>query len=404
MFFRTLLPFSVLAALAAAGPLTPETALRLALEQNPELTAARERIAEAEACGSGLGRLPNPELETEAALGRQGRARIEIGISQTFPRASRLHLERRFADESILLARREVALAEQALAARIRVAVLELAAAQAGLQLAEKQATLARELAVAQTAQARAGQLSSLDAAQTELMAREAELAAALPRAAQTAAALQLATLLGREPDAEPLSVAVDLSLPPEEAAVPPPGICTDPILAWAPLNAADAEVALARTQGREHFKLGVFAEGEQDRDEFGGHDQQAMLGVRFSIPLPVRNVAAPVIAEKQAARRRVVLEREASIRAATSEVAASAIELRARHATARALAVELLPAARAHLFATEAAYGRGEIDSTAVFLARERVAEIERADLAARIAYHRAAVRRLSASCCIPL
>lgn len=404
MFFRTLLPFCVLAALAAAEPLTPETATRLALEQNPELAAARELIAEAEARASGLGRLPNPELETEAALGRQGRARIEIGVSQTFPRASRLRLERRVAAESILLARREVALAEQALTTRVRLAVLELAAAQAELQLAEKQAALARDLAATQTAQARAGQLSALDAAQAELMAREAELAVALPRAAQTAAALQLATVLGHAPDAEPPAVAVDLTLPRDEAAVPPPGLCADLALAEAQLNAADAEVALARTQGREDFKLGVFAEGEQDRDDLGGRDQQAMLGVRFSIPLPVRNVAAPLIAEKQAARRRLALEREARVRAAAGELIASANEVRARHGTARALAAELLPAARAHLAATEAAYGRGEIDSAPVFRARERLAEIERADLAARLDYHRAVVRRLSAACCLPL
>ncbi len=403
MFFRTLLPLCVLANLALAEPLTSESATRLALEKNPELAAARELIAEAEARSSGLGRLPNPELETEVALGRQGRGRIEIGLSQTFPRASRLRLERRVAAESILLARREVALAELALTARTRLAVLELAAAQAELELVEKQASLARDLARAQAAQVSTGQLSALDSAQTELMAREAELAVALPRAAQAAAAIQLATVLGREPDAT-LTVAVDLSLPPDNAAVPPPGLCADVSLAEAQLSAADAEIALARSQGREDYKLGVFVEGEQDRDDFGGREQEAMLGMRFSMPLPVRSVAGPLVAEKQAARRRVALEREARVRAAVNEVAANAAEVRARHVAARALAAELLPAARAHLAATEAAYGRGEIDSAPVFRARERLAEIERSDLTARLAYHRAAVRRLSAACCIPL
>jgi outer membrane protein TolC len=403
MIIRTLLPFCLLTALAAAEPLTPEAATRLALEKNSDLAAARELIAEAEARASGLGQLPNPELETEIALGRQGRGRIEVGLSQTFPRASRLRLERRVAAESILLARREVAIAELAITARTRLAVLELAAAQSELALAEKQAALAREFANAQTAQAREGQVSGLDSTQAALVAREAELAVAPLRAAQAAASMQLASLLAREADAG-LTVAVDLALPPDEAAVPPPGLCADAALAEAQLNAADAEVALARSQGREDFKLGVFIEGDQDRDDNGGRDQQAMLGVRFSMPLPVRSVAAPLVAEKQAARRRVALEREARVREAVNEVAASATEVLARHVAARALAAELLPAARAHLAATEAAYGRGEIDSAPVFRARERLAEIERSDLAARLAYHRAAVRRLSAACCIPL
>jgi outer membrane protein TolC len=403
MFFRTQLPFCLLASLAAAEPLTPEAATRLALAQNPALAAARELIAEAEARASGIGRRPNPELETEIAFGDQGRGRIEIGLSQTFPRASRLRLERRVGAESILLARREVALAELALTARTRLAVLDLAAAQSELALAERQAALAREFADAQAAQARAGQVSALDSAQAALVAREAEIAVAPARATQAAASMQLATLLAREADAD-LDVAVDLALPPDDAAVPPPGSCADPALAGAQLSAADAEVALARSQGKEDFKLGVFVEGDQARDETGGRDQEAMLGVRFSMPLPVRSVAAPLVAEKQAARRRVALEREARVREAMNEVVASATELRARHAAARALAAELLPAARAHLAATEAAYAKGEIDSAPVFRARERLTEIERSDLAARLAYHRAIVRRLSATCCLPL
>jgi cobalt-zinc-cadmium efflux system outer membrane protein len=403
MIFRTLLPICLLTALAAAEPLTPEAATRLALEKNPSLAAARELIAEAEARASGLGRLPNPELETEVALGRQGRGRVEIGFSQTFPRASRLRLERRVAAESLLLARREVALAEQIIIARTRLAVLELSAAQAELALAEKHAALARAFADAQAAQARAGQVSGLDSAEAALAAREAELAVAPLRAAQAAASIQLASLLDREADTG-LAAAVDLTLPPDEAAVPPPGPCADAALAEAQLDAADAEVALARSHGREDFKLGVFVEGAQDRDDTGARDQQAMLGLRFSMPLPIRSVAAPLVAEKHASRRRVELEREARLSEAATEIAASAAELRARHLAARALADELLPAARAHLAATDAAYRRGELASASVFRAHERLAEIERSDLAARLAYHRAAVRRLSAAGCIPL
>ncbi len=393
----------LLATLAVAEPLTPEAATQLALDNHPDLAAARELIAEAEARASGLGRLPNPEFETEVVLGREGRGRLELGLSQTFPRASRLRLERNVAAESLLLARREVARAELAVVARTRLAVLELAVAQAELELVEKQATLAREFAVAQDGQARAGQISNLDAAQAELLAREAELAVALPRAALTAAAVELSTALGREAEAE-LTVAVDLALPPEEVAVPPPGVCGDVALAEARLSAADAEIALARSQGREDYRLGVFVEGEQVRSDFGDREREAMLGVRFSMPLPVRSVSGPLVAEKQAARRRVALEREARAREARNAVAAGAAEVRARHAAARAIAAELLPAARAQLAATEAAHARGEVELAAVFRARERLAGIERSDLAARHAYHHAAVRRLSAACCLPL
>jgi Outer membrane protein len=401
MFFRTLLPFCVLTALAAAEPLTSETAVRLALENHPQLEAARTLIAEAEARASGLGRLPNPELETELALGRQERGRIEIGLSQSFPRASRLRGERHVAQESIQLARYEVAFAELTAAARVRLAVVELATAQAELELAEHQAALARELARAQSSQASSGQLSSLDAAQAELVAREAELAVAIPRAARAAAALALSTALGREADPT-LSVSYTLTLPPEEAAVPPPGPCGEIAIAEAKLAAADAEITLARLQGREDFRLGVFVEGEQERSDLGGREHEAMLGLRFSVPLPVRNVSAPLVAEKQAARRRVALEREAQLLKVRNDLAANEAEVRARYVSAAAIAKELLPAAKAHLAATEAAFARGEAEMSQVFRARERLAEIERSDLSARHAYHLAATRRVSSACCL--
>lgn len=403
MYFRTLLPFCALTALAAAAePLTSETAVRLALGNDPQLEAARALVAEAEARANGLGRLPNPELETELALGRHERGRAEIGLSQTFPRVSRLRGESQVAQESIRLARHEVAFAELTAAARVRLAVLELAAAQAGLALAERQAALAREFARAQSVQAASGQLSSLDAAQAELAAREAELGLLVPRAAREAAAAALSTALGREADPT-LSVDHDLALPPAETAVPPPGPCGEVAIAEARLATADAEVSLARLQGREDLRVGVFVEEEQERSDLGNRERETMLGLRFSVPLPVRNISGPQVAAKHAARRRVASERDARLLKARNDLAANEAELRARHASALAIAQDLLPAAKTHLATAEAAFARGEAEPAQVFRARERLAEIERSDLAARHAYHVAAARRVSSACCLP-
>ncbi len=398
MIFRILIPVCVLATLAVAEPLTPEAVTRLALDNNPRLAAARAVVAEAEARVSGLGRLPNPEFETEFAAGSRERGRLEVGLAQVFPRTSRLRLERRVAAEAVALARLEIAAAEADTVARARSALVELAAADAGLALVERQAALAREFADAQTRQTAAGQLSALDSAQAALVAREAELALADPRADRVAAALALATELGREADPA-LAASLDLALPAEAPA--PAALASRPDLALAEgaLVAGDAEIALARSQGREDYRVGVFAEGEQDRDDLGAREQELKIGLRFSMPLPVRKVSGPAVAEKQAARRRLVLERDALALAARNEVAASAAALAARHAAARVIATELLPAARAHLTATEAAFGRGEAEMAQVFRARERLAELERSDLAARRAYHLALVQNLAAA-----
>lgn len=395
---------------AVAEPLTPEAVTRLVLENNPGLAAARALVAETEARASGLGRLPNPEFESEFAAASRERGRIELGLSQRFPRSSRLRLERRVAAESIHLARLEIAVRAAETVAEAREALLALAHAEAAAELAEKQAALAAESAESQRAQSTQGQASALDAAQARLAAREAALAVATARAETEAARARLATLLGREvpndaasQTTDPLGADLDLGLPAAladaSAAPTMPPLRPDLALAEAGHAALDTELALARSTGREDFSLGLFVEGEQDRDELGDRERELMIGLRFSIPLPVRDVAAPAVAEKQAARRRLALEREALAQAARNEVAATAAALRARFAHARDLAAELLPAAREHLAATEAAARRGEADPAQVFRARERLFALERADLDARHAFHLALVRHLAAS-----
>lgn len=403
MIFRTLLILGLAAPAVAAEPLTPESATRLALANNPRLAAARAVVAEAEARASALGRLPNPELETEFAAGSRERGRLEIGLVQTFPRTARLRLERRVAAESIALARREIAAAETDTVARVRAALVDLAAADAGVALAERQSALAREQAAAWDAQAKAGQLSALDAAQASLVARERELASDEPRSARLAAAAALAADLGLDVESLP-PVKFDLALPATPPAPVAPGERPDVALAEAALLAGDADIALANSHGRENWTLGVFVEGEQDRDDLGARERETKLGLRFSIPLPVRNVSAPYVAEKQAARRRLSLERDALLASARNELAVASAYLVARHRAARSLSTDLLPAVRDHLAAVEAARARGEAELSQVFLARERLADLERADLAARRAYHLAYVRCLTAAGRLPL
>lgn len=398
MHHRFFLLLCLLASASAAEPLTPDAAARFALETNPYLAAARVVIAEAEARASGLGRLPNPEFATEFAAGSRERGRIELGLSQRFPRTARLRLERVVGADAIVLARLEVAAREADIAARAHIAVLDLAAVRAELRLVQQQAALAREFAQTQSRQVEQGQLSALDAAQARFVVREIELSFAELRAAEFNAAATLATLLGREADAT-ITVDADLSLPADSPEPRLLGPRAEIVLAEQAIASGESDLSLARRKGQEDYSMGVFVEGEQSRADLGERERELMVGLRFSMPLPVRSVAAPAVAEKQAARRRLMLERDALALAVRNEVAATASILRARHASAFALADELLPAAREHLAATTAAHARGEMESAQLFRARERLTEIERADLAARRAYHLASIRHLAAT-----
>lgn len=387
-----ILPFLCLfAPFAGAGPITPEAATSQALEHNPRLAAVRALIAESEARAAGLGRLPNPELETELAGGSGDRARLEVGLSQTFPRASRLRLERRVADETLVLARLEVAVAEAEIIARAHTALVDLAAADAALALAERQASLARSFAEEQRRQVAEGLISALDADLADLVATEALLAIESPRIERLAAVHALAAALGRE-QSDDLLAELSLALPAEAGVQADANRRPDLTLAEAALAAGDADIALARSLGRgEDIRVGVFAEGERN--------ERTLFGLRVGMPLPVRNIAAPAVAEKQAARRRLALERDAIAMTVRHEFTATAAELTARHASARAVSDRLLPAARAHLASVEAAHARGEIPIDHLFRSRERLFALERSDLEARHTYHLARVRHLAAA-----
>lgn len=398
MLLRTILPACLLASVCHSVPLSPESAARLALAHHPRLAAARSLIAEAESRAAGLGRLPNPELETAIAAGSRGDGRIEIGLDQVFPNTKRLRLERRAASEAITLTRLEVALAEADIALQVQLAVVELAASDAVLQLAESQAALAQSQAAVWRDQAAAGQFSALDADQAELIAREKKLAVAERRAHRLAASAAVAVALG-PPHTEVPEVVYDLSLPATPPSPPVAARRADLARADAYIALGEAEISLARSQGRESWRAGVFVEAEREFDVFGRRETDARLGLRFNLPVPLRAVHAPVLAEKTIARQRLALERDALAAEIRHEIALAAAILADHHRAARALAVDLLPAARAHVVAVEAARARGEADLARLFFAQERVAELERSELAARHAYHLAHVRMLAAT-----
>lgn len=396
MILRVSLSTCLLAYLAVAEPLTPESASLLALTHNPRLVAARAVIEEAEARASGFGRLPSPELETEIAAGDHAGGRIEVGLSQAFPRTTRLRLERRVAKETLALARREVAVAEAETVTRVHYALINLVATTADLELVERHAVRLDAQAAAHRQLAETGQLAKLEATQADLIAREQTLVVHQARSIQFAAKASLAAELGLSPKALP-ATSYDLALPASPTQDLHLARRADLALSEASLAAGESELALARASGSEPWKLGVYIEGERSRDDFGAAENEALLGLRFSLPLPFRDVAAAAITEKQAARRRLLLERDALTATARTELELALAEVASRYHTARVIGRELLPAARAHHSATEAAQARGEAPSTQVFQSAERVAALERSELSARHAYHLAHVRALA-------
>ena len=386
-------------ALAAAElALTPVSAVQLALAQNRELQAARFLVLEAEARTRNVGKLPNPELETEFAGGRNFDGRIEVGFTQRFPLTARLRLARTLSELEVELARLETAAREHRLAADVQVAVVELIAARESLALSAQQLSFARAFSESQSAQAREGTASPLDAGQSRLAVRELEVQLAASRVEEAEASARFATLLGVSAETA-LILPTTLELPSQPPAAQTSGRRPDLQLAELAVEAGDAGIALARTAKWDDIGVGVFVEGERSRDESGRRDREGLLGVRVSVPLPLWQKGDAQIAEKRASRDRFAHQLEAFKLTVSNEALSAFRAMSARYEAARSLGTDLLPAVHQQLADTEAARARGEIDSQPVFRAREQLIANERAALEARKAFHLARIQWLAAT-----
>lgn len=379
--------FLLLAPGVQASELTADRAVELAQKNNPELRAATSLIRAAEARARTSGRLANPEVEAEFAAGQDFEGRISLALAQRFPVTRRLSLERKLSSLEIDLAKAELREQTAEVAVAAREAFYKLAAAREALALAKKNAQAAAAFTSLLQSRVAEGTVSSLDAAQAELesgilIAREAALGAdeAIER-------VQFANLLGQSADA-PLSLRDALvmpsRLPANRAPAPPPTVHRAALAA----AVGTADVDLARALTWDDLGVALFAEGERFRDEPEGIQPEALLGVRLTIPFPLWQDGAAKIAAKTAASEASAARLAGVQLAARNSIAASYQAMKARYRSADQLVSRVVPLANKQIADTEAAYARGETDAPSVFRARQRLAEIETAALAARQEY----------------
>ncbi len=369
---------------AATPALTADSAARLALARNPELRAARQLITEAQARARGTGRLANPEVELEFGAGPDGEGRVAAGLTQRFPLTARLRWERRLSALSIETARLEVRERERQLVAATRSATLELAAERETLAVLSRQRDAAETFARTLEAGTREGLASPLESGEAALAAATLSTALDARRAREATLAGQLATLLGQPADA-PISVRPPPALPSAPPANRSPGFLPALRLAELLAQSGETEVSLARASRWEDIGVGLFAEGERLRDEPGGLEPEALVGVRLTVPLPAWRDGSAAVAEKQAAADRHRQQRDATRLAALNAALAAHRTMTARHRAATLASTQLVPAAQRQATAAETAHQRGEIDAATLFLARERLTAAELAAIDAR-------------------
>lgn len=361
--------------------------------QNPDLAAARLTIDEAIGRMKNTGRLENPELEIGPRYNATSTERgLEIGLSQKFPVTNRLKLEKDLSATEVEAARQEVREVENQLIGQARAAMVRVLAARQHRELIEQQSKLSEELADFISGAAKRGEASSLDAGQARLEASRLITESRRIAAGERQALGELKPLLGMKPG-EPLHVSgklPGLTLPEGSDVGKRPAL----EIARLAVIAAEQQASIERARRYDDLTAGVVAAAERNIDEPEGAENEGIIGIQLSIPLPLwnKNEGNIEAAEARAERRRkealalhrnILLEAEAA-RAEMVEWAKLAAEIDQ----------SLLPQSGEQGGLAEKSWRAGQADLTDVFRSREQGLQLAATRLDALQNFHLARVR----------
>lgn len=363
-------------------------------KQNPDLAAARLRIAEAVGRLNQSGLPSNPELGIDAAHSKDSRERsLNISIARKFPLTNRLALEKAVSRSSLRAAEAEVRDVERRLTADAKQLLIKVLAIRKQRALLKQQESLANQLADYIREAANKGEGSVLDAGQAKLEA--AQFANQLRQLTAKSATLngQLKPLLGMSVT-QPLFVSGSL---PE---INPPSRSVDPDkrpdLQAAKLNAKAAAEAteLERARSRDDIEVSISAGIEHSEDAPLGYDNETHLGIGIRIPLPLSNKNQGAIQAAEARQERKQKEASALAHNIRHQAATAHAEMTEWAKITREISGELLPMARKQAELAIKAYHEGQGDLQSALRAREQVLNLASTRLGALRDFHLAKVR----------
>lgn len=397
--------FSLLACFFITQPLVAEPSVVVTLDrigeriraQNPDLAAARLRIQEALGRLNQSGRLSNPELESSLennASFREGK--FEIGLSQRFPVTDRLQLEKDVSLTELKAAEAEVREVERQLIGKARTTLVNVLATHQRRELLLQQVAVSTEFTDFLSEVASKGEGSALDAGQAKLESASLSLEIRQLDASETAFLGELKPLLGMLPG-ESLSVSGSLPNP----ALPPAAVnpAIRPDFFAAKLNAQSAAEGVALEQARRYDDVegAFFAAAERNEDAPEGYDNEAIIGLRFKIPLPFWNKNEGAIQEAEARQQRLEKEAVALSRNIHLEAEASRTEMIQWKRLIDEIDTIHLPLAEQQNQLAEEAFRSGQAEIHSVLRSREKRLQLSASKLDALREFHLARVRHLT-------
>lgn len=390
----------VLGALAqsAAGPTSLDELVEHALRRNPEMAAARQRVAEATALLRQAGLAPNPTFEASFTngdvLGSRGERQFEAAYSQPVETGGRRARRVEAARIEAELASAEIANRERLLRADVKARYVEALAAMRDLANARRVLDLNRQSHELAAARTREGEGAPLEQNLLRVEVNRIDSDRLLFQGQAERAVLELRLLAGLE-ESEPLSLSEPLGTPTLEVdagSVAAQAMARRPDIAAARLQEklAEAELGLARSLASPEVTLtGRYAHSQSRFDQYGLEspggpvvplrDRDNMLTAGVSITLPTRNRNQGNIEAAVARARAARLRREALERTVRQETLAAVNRYRSLSGALQVFESGVVGQSQDNVRVVRAAFELGELRLLDVINEQRRLLETQR-------------------------
>jgi cobalt-zinc-cadmium efflux system outer membrane protein len=400
--FLTAVPALAPVAIAAGGgvSLTLDGVGDRVRRHNPQLAAARLRIEEAHGRLEHAGRLTNPDLDFDFAQNiRTPEHAFRVDFIQRFPLTGRLRLEKAVSRAQLAAAEAEVRDVERKLATDARVLAVKLLALRQQRAVRVKQIANSRELGAFLLKRVATGEASLVDSTQVQLERGQLGTSLLLLESEQAALLGELRPLLGMRAAAL-LEITGELPMPggTPKGAVDPERR-GDYQAAQHGAEAAKESAALAKANKWADIGVGLTADFTRSEDAPDGLKRDTMVGLKFSLPLPLWNANEGRIREANAAAIRTEKEVAALAAQIRGEVAGARGEMAGLAKVIASIADDLIPQATQIEEQRRTSYGIGQTAFIEVVRARGGRFELEVQLVTALRDYHLARTRYLAAT-----
>lgn len=368
-------------------------------QHNPDLRAARLRIEEASGRNTQSGKLKNPVIGAQVGS-RDGfrQPGLTLNLTQAFPLTKRLSLEKEVTRRDLELARVEVADVKRRLVGDARQALIRFLTVQEQRSLRVQQISLAEELEESLKSAAEKGEVSALDVGLVKLEVMQLQTEVRQFEAQLKAINGELKPLLGL-PVEDPIIVG-DRFQQLAGMDVEKPNVLKRADIQAAKLRIGEAQARedLERAKKYSDLQVSLFAGIERIEDVPIGFENESMVGIGFSLPLPFWNQNEGNIQEAGARVSRRKLELAALTKKAQHEVKAANDELREWLALVRQVDRDLLPAAEKQFQLARTSYQEGLSDIQTVLRSREKLLQLRQSRINALSKFYQARARYESA------